>query len=115
MITRIGRIWRAHKVLSLAFLAAILLTLLFGVRMVVFAVYWMDPAHRDQTLEGWMTPRYVAQSYELPPEVTALAIGVPYPPQNRGQTLADIAENQGVTLTELQARIEAAARTHRGQ
>lgn len=115
MIARIGRIWRAHKILSLAFFVAILLTLLFGVRTVVFTVYWMDPAHRDQTLEGWMTPRYVAQSYELPPEATALAIGVPYPPENRGQTLAEIAKNQGVTLAELQARIEAAAKTHRGQ
>ena len=35
--------------------------------------------------------------------------------QDRGQTLAEIAKSQGVTLTELQARIEAAANAHRGQ
>lgn len=34
----------------------------------------MDPAHQDQDLAAWMTPRYVAQSYKLPPNVLGPAL-----------------------------------------
>ena len=72
----IGRLWREHRLVFLAFVAALALTALFTIRAAVFAVYWTDPAHRDQAIEGWMTPRYVAHSWDLPRDVVGEALGL---------------------------------------
>ena len=42
------RVLRRHPVLSLAFALALGLTLFFAGRFVAQAVYWSDPAHRNQ-------------------------------------------------------------------
>ena len=47
------------------------LTTFFAVRLVASWIYWNDPAHRDVEIAPWMTPRYVAHSWRLPPEVVA--------------------------------------------
>jgi len=36
---RLARLWRRRRGLTIAFLAAVALTLFFGMRMVIFAVY----------------------------------------------------------------------------
>ncbi len=110
-MTRLLAAWRRHKLLATAFAAALLLTLFFAIRTAVFAVYWSDPAHRDQVLEGWMTPRYVAHSWRVPPEVMEAAVGET--PARRRPTLDAIAEHQGVPLADLTARLEAAIAAHR--
>jgi len=87
-------------------------TVFFAVRSVLFFVYWSDPAHRDQPIEGWMTPRYVVQSWQLPPEVMIDALGEgPMPGKRR--TLAEIAASQGISFDELGIRIEDAAKAFR--
>jgi hypothetical protein len=105
-------VWRRHRVLVSCFVLALLLTLFFLVRMVMFSIYWADPAHRDQSLSGWMTPRYVQMSWHVPPDVIQKAIGLP----DRGghQSLEQIAESQGVPLDELIAKLEAAIAASRG-
>lgn len=110
---RLIRLWRTHPVLSTAFLAAIALTAFFLVRLVVFSIYWSDPAHRDQAIEPWMTPRYVANSWDLPPEVLTKALGVTLEPRRR-ITLGEISALTGIGLDELDARIRAAAMAYRG-
>ena len=111
MMTRMHRLWTERRWLLLAFLAAILLTGVFAVRTVTSTLYWMDSAHRDQPIEGWMTPRYVSMSYDLPPEVVGLALSLP-PPGSPGamprRTLQQIADDQSVTLEQLQTRIDMA-------
>lgn len=102
---------RRQPVLALAFVAALLLTVLFAARTVLFAVYWADPEHRDHAIEGWMTPRYVAHSWALPPAVLRDALG-PLPDRRR-PTLDAIAEAQGIPLEALVARVEAAIAAHR--
>jgi hypothetical protein len=66
--------------------------LFFAVRLTVFTIYWSDPAHRDQAVEGWMTPGYVARSWDVDPEVIRAAL--PPPPDgtpDRRPTLDAIA------------------------
>lgn len=111
--TTARNLWYKHRVVTVAFVAALVVTVFFAGRLVLFSVYWADPAHRHQPIEGWMTPRYVAHSYDLPPEVVrdALELG---PGQRRRQTLEQIAEERGITLKEVQRRIDAAANADHG-
>lgn len=106
MIAALRAVLRRHPVVGGAFLLALAATVFFAVRTVIFTVYWSDPTHRFQPLEGWMTPRYVAHSWELPPEALAEVIGEP-PPSRRRMTLDDIAQERGVPLETLIAEITA--------
>lgn len=106
-------IWQKHRIVAVAFIAAVVVTVFFAGRLILFSVYWADPAHRHQPLEGWMTPRYVAHSYELPPEVVRQALNLT-PDHGRRQTLEQIAEERGMTLEEVQRRINEAANAHHG-
>lgn len=102
-------LWQSHRKAVLAFLVAVLVMLFFATRMISATVYWMDPARQDQALAGWMTPRYVAQSYQLPPDVVGPALFLAQGTLPRGRSLDSIASDNGVTLAALQARIDAAA------
>lgn len=106
--------WRRNRLLSAAFVLALVVTAFFAGRLLVSYVYWSDPAHRQPVIEGWMTPRYVAHAYELPPEVVRSALGLE-PGAGRRRTLAEIAEDSGQSLDALRRRIEEAARAHHGQ
>lgn len=102
-------LWHTHRLALCAFAVALCALGYFGVKTIAAAVYWMDPAHQDQPLAPWMTPRYVAQSYGLPrdtiEEIFQLERGVD-PPRLR---LDRLALEKGLTLEEFQARVEAAA------
>lgn len=115
-MTRLRAIWTERRWLLLVFVAAVLLTGFFAVRTVTSTLYWMDSAHQDQPIEGWMTPRYISMSYDLPPEIVGQALSLP-PPGSPGamprQTLDQIARHQSVTLEQLQSRIDAAVTTWR--
>lgn len=113
MRARLRYLWQHNRLALIAF--AITLTLLvgFGVRTLSATVYWMNPAHQDQPLAGWMSPRYVARSYKLPPHVLgpALFLKKGAPPKRR--SLDSIAADNGVSLAQLQSRIDAAAKDWR--
>lgn len=98
-----------------AFVLALALTLFFGGRAAWHAVYWSDPARIDQPLAGWMTPGYVARSWDVPPEVIAPALDLP-PPSARGDRpppLAELARQRGVPVEDLIARLQSAIAAHR--
>ncbi|MCF6315940.1 MAG: hypothetical protein L3J30_06565 [Marinosulfonomonas sp.] len=99
-------LWHNHKRLLLAFTIAATLTILFAVRMVVFSIYWGNPDHQNQPLEGWMTPRYVAYSYGLDAAEFERVLGIDPTAVSRVH-LRDILKEQNLTLTELQARLDA--------
>ena len=109
MIARIKHLWAHHRTLLIAFIAASTVALYFAVTTAAAAIYWMDPAHQNQTLEPWMTPRYVAQSYRIPPHILGPALFLSPEDPPRRLRLEDIAAENGVTLEELQARVTAAA------
>ncbi|MCA8867550.1 MAG: hypothetical protein KDA67_02785 [Rhodobacteraceae bacterium] len=99
-MARLRHLWQHHKGLVLAFGLAAAVTLFFAVRFLAFYIYWQDPAHHQQPLEPWMTPRYVAWSYDLPlAEVTAM-LGISETPSFR-PTLSRLAREQGVPVNTL--------------
>lgn len=102
---KLAYLWRTHRLLLIAFTVACLVTLVFAARFSFYTLYWSDPAHRNQPLEGWMTVGYVAHSYRLPREALADALSLQQMPGKR-LTLAEIARTRGVTVSSLIAEIE---------
>ena len=108
MMERIRDIWAHHKLGVLALCLVLGLATLFGVRSASQMIYWSNPAKLDQPLQGWMTPRYVGRSYDVPPEVVQTAFDIERPTIPRRISLETIASQQGVTLDDLQARLDQA-------
>jgi hypothetical protein len=75
----------------------------FGVRFVSELLYFSDPAHQEQSLAPWMSPYYVAKSWDLPHEVIIREMQLE--PDHKQPTLADVVEHMGITLPELEVRI----------
>ena len=96
-----------------AFVVAAALSVFFAVRFGVSIVYWSDPSHIDQAFEGWMTPRYVARSWDLPPDVVADALALEQDGAGRRVTLEEIARASGQDLPALFDALEGAITDYR--
>jgi len=79
----------------------------FAFRAVNGYLYWSDPAHHDQAIAGWMSPRYVANSSHVPPEVVGNALGLDREKPRR-LTLDQLAAERGVAIDVLSRNLEAA-------
>lgn len=55
-----------RKMMLAIFAIAALLTTFFVIRAVLFAFIWMDPDRGHHPIEPWMTPRYIARTYDIP-------------------------------------------------
>jgi hypothetical protein len=100
MKARIAHLWADHKLLFLAFVLAVFLTLMFAMRAIMFLVIWSDPARRNQPLEPWMTPYYIAHSYDLEPDTVLQMIGIKAP-KRMHPTLEWIAKTNGRSTADL--------------
>ncbi|WP_342071231.1 hypothetical protein [Yoonia algicola] len=113
---RVKDLWTHNRLPFLAFVAILVLTCFFGMRTVSQSIYWADPARQNQTLAEWMTPRYVARSYAIPPEVVKAAWGLDADGPLRRASLETIAAEIGLPLEEMERRVtEAAAAWHQGR
>ena len=101
-------IWAHNRLALLAFVAVVAIAGYFGVRAAGQFIYWADPAHQDQPLAGWMTPRYVSRSYDVPPPVILDALEMDREAIPRRASLDTIAAEQDMTLDEMQLRVETA-------
>jgi len=100
MIQRLKSAWARHPIMTTGFLLAVVLTVVFAVRNVLFLVYWTDPKHRDQPIEGWMTPRYIVNSRQLKRKDILDIIGDGRMPEKR-HTLEEIARGHGIPMETL--------------
>lgn len=112
---RIRHLWAHHCKILLAFCGALVVIAYFGIKTTSAMIYWMDPAHQDQMLAPWMSPRYVAQSYKLPPEVLGPALFIEKGASMRRVSLESIAEENGLSMDALQVRIDDAAAQWRAE
>ena len=113
MLRTLRDLWATNKLLLLGFTAALAVTLFFGIRAALFALYWNDPAHRNQTIEGWMTVGYVAKLWGVPRGVIVDTLTLPIPRDGKRVRLHDIALTEDVTLEDLRDRLNAAIAAHR--
>ena len=96
MVSFLRQNWIVVSILLVACAVAIWI----GANVVLDFIYFNDPRHQDEILKGWMTPRYIVMSYDLPRGVVMdmLDIGSE---DKHGMRLRDVAQNMGVTLEEL--------------
>lgn len=97
---------KQHIVLSVAFAAALALTLFFAVRLTVSTIVWLDPDRYEQPIASWMTPRYVSRSWDVGPDVVADALRLELDRAGQRMTLEEIAAAQGRSLDELILELE---------
>lgn len=107
------RLWREAPILTAAFAAALVLTLFFAGRLLLGTLYWTDPSHRDVPPAPWMTPRYVAHSWDLPPELVAETLALPRDGSGRRATLQQLARERGVPVEVLIEDLKSAIAAHR--
>jgi hypothetical protein len=113
-VSWLGHVWREQRVLLAAAVIALLMALFFAVRLAVFALYWSE--HRDEAIAGWMTPRYIAHSWGVPPAVIGEALGLePGVRSGPPPTLERIAAERGEPLAEVEAAVAAAIARHRAE
>lgn len=98
------RLWKTNRVALIGFVLAAAAVAFFTLRIVVATLYWSNPAHRQQTPEGWMTPGMVARSWHLPRETLAEVPGIAASGE-RGLTLNEIAARRGIPLSALIAEM----------
>ncbi|GGE44865.1 hypothetical protein [Actibacterium pelagium] len=99
-MSALGYLWHKHKGALIALALALVVTLFFAVRIVAQWIYWTDPAHRDQQIEGWMTAGYIAHSYAVPRDVIRDALPADVP-TGKHMPLDRIAAENGIRLTVL--------------
>ena len=105
---RVKDIWQHNRMALMAFVAVLCLAGFFGFKSVSQFIYWADPQHQDQTLAGWMTPRYVARSYNVPPEVVQAAFALDQDAPPRRISLDTLAAENNVTIDALQSDLDTA-------
>lgn len=106
MLELLRFLFRRHPVATALLAIVLAVGVWFGVRLTSDMLYFADPAHREQTFAGWMTPRYVAKSWGLPPEIVAEVLDLTR--DHRRITMDQLAASRGTTLEQLQVRIAAA-------
>lgn len=99
-----------RRLLVPGFVLAVVLTIFFAGRLFFFTLYWSDPAHQDQSLQGWMTPRYIGHSWQISPEYIAhsLDLDALLNGERRRITLSEIAKERGQTLTQITTELDTA-------
>lgn len=111
-MVRVLHLWRSHRVLFTVFCIAFSLTAFFFVRTVISTLHWANPANQEQTIEGWMPIRYVARSWQVPPEVLAEALDLVAGERPR-LTVGEIAAERGESVQQTAALLQSAIDDYR--
>ena len=88
------------------FAIAALLTAFFAVRAILFAVFWMDTPPETHPIEPWMTPRYIARTYDIPRAEMQRILELA-PDETPRQPLGSLARSRGVPVQTYVDQIEA--------
>ncbi len=111
-MSRLGNLWRNNKLLANAFAISVVIMLFFATRFFLSALYWQDPAHRNQALEPWMTLGYVAHSWHVPRDELVKRLGLEPGRGDAGaggpKPLDKIAEDRGVPYEAFKAQVDEA-------
>lgn len=106
------RLWRRAPVLTVAMALALLLATVFALRLGIAVLHW-NAAPTDPELAGWMTPRFVAHSWKVPPEVILQSLTLEPDGFGRRITLAELALARSTPLPVLLEHLQADIAAHR--
>lgn len=93
---RLARLWNVAPVATIVLVLSLAAASAFGARSVMFWLLRPPLSERELTIETWMTPRYVARSWGVPPEVILKAIDAPNPPPKGPMSLSELADYRSV-------------------
>lgn len=100
----IRKLWQRHPLLTTAFGLAVLASLVFALRGLMFAgMLWL---RAEQPVEGWMTPRFIALVYGLEVEAVEATLGLT-DDDARGLSLERLAQMQGRPVADLMEAVNA--------
>lgn len=94
--------------LRAAFVLAIVVTAVFGLRALWFA--WELSARAERPVAGWMTPRYIIAVYDLDPAALAAVLRID-PEADPRLSVARLAADQGRSTESVLAEITALVAT----
>lgn len=106
IMQRFVQLFRRHPKLVSALLLSSTLALVFLGRFLVQLIYWSG--HQNEPVQAWMTMGYVGHSWDLNPRRLDELAGLPKPVNGHPKTLAEIAKERGVPVSEVIAQVEAA-------
>lgn len=86
-----------RKVMLAVFAIAAVLTTFFIVQAVFFAFVWMDPDRGIHPIEPWMTPRYIARTYDIPRDKMQWILDLG-PDETPRQPLDSLAKARGISV-----------------
>lgn len=109
---KILRFLKENRLLVSLTMAALVAIGWFGSRILLDSLYFNDPRNVDVALRGWMTPRYIVLTYDLPRPFVREVLEIPADGPG-GQRLKFVAENLGLTMEELTERVRDAAMQYR--
>ena len=103
----------AAPVASTIFVLALLASLFFGARAAMF--HWDRPPPGDpaQPVAAWMTPRYIARTWDVPPDILLETLNIERTGDGRPPTLEKIARDRGIPVETLISDVETALRAFR--
>lgn len=99
--------WRHHPRLSLAFLLALVLAIVFVARAIWMTVYWAGE-EENPDLQAWMTPRYVIHTWDIKSLdlKRLLAANEEEAEQYKEFTLGQIAKLKGQTFADFSQQLQ---------
>lgn len=86
----------------------------FAFQFVATFLFLHDPRNHDGDLKAWMNPHFVMVMYDLPRPLVHEILKRPLD-ETGGVRLGHVAQDLGLTMEELTARVRAAAETYREQ
>lgn len=96
-------LWQHHKPTLLLIVLALAVAIFFALRFVNHAHDWHEIRAFNPPIEPWMTPRYIAKSWDVPPD--KLANFLQFQQTDKRPSIADIAKAQGRSVDELIAQL----------
>lgn len=108
------RLWHRAPVLTLVTGGATVLALVFAVRLFMAILHW-NAAATNPELAGWMTPRFVAHAWDVPPEVILDSLTLAPDGTGRRITLEELAQTRSTPLPMLLDQLQAVIDTYRAE
>lgn len=111
-VEHLKHFWRSNWILLLVFLSALAVVVWFGFHMLLSFLYFRDPHHKDVELKGWMTPRYIVMTYDLPRPLVLANLGLTNA-EMHGRPLRSIGRDLNMSMEEMTEAVRAFAAEYR--
>ncbi|WP_062763186.1 hypothetical protein [Falsirhodobacter sp. alg1] len=106
------RFGRENWLPLVVFVATTILALWFGTHFLKDLIYFNDPRNVDVDLKGWMTPKFIVMTYDLPRPLVFDFLHLE-PGADDRRHLRQVAQDLGISMEELTAAIRERAAIYR--